>query len=773
MSLVSETTPELLVVGKSVPLIDSEETVRGKVQYVSDIRLPGMLCAKILRSPYPHAKIIRIDTSKAELLDGVKAVLTGMDVPRTTLGEMVQDEHVLALDRVRYVGDEVAALAAVDDDTAEEALSLIDVKYEELPAVFDPEEAMRSNALLLHDKGNNIVAHYEIVRGDMGKAFAQSDYIFEDKYATQVQHQGYIEPTACVASLDASGKLTVWLTTQVPFEHRAVIARVLGMPESKVRLIQSHLGGAFGGKISGLPTKAGIVCALLAKKSGCPVRFVATRDEEFVASRPAPRTVIWLKIGVKNDGTLIAKHTKIVMDCGAYAGLAPAVLSTAATRSDSLYRYKNVSADAYLVYTNKTPCGPLRGFGSPQAHFAVETLLDVIAEKLSMDPMELRLKNATKSGDVSIHGWNIKSCGLTESIRKAADEAGWSRKRPLFEETETTKKRGIGMACVIHISGKRKSTFDASTAYVKIHEDGTATVISGEADIGQGLNTVLAQIAAEVLGIPFEHVSVLRADTDMAAYCLGTYASRATMFGGNAVRLAAENARSQLFEAASKMLKIDAAKLEVKGGHVRTRGDPDRGLLISEVARWSLFQMSKPIMGIGTYNPSTVPFTSSTGFYGNATPAYSFGTQVAEVEVDTETGEVKVLNYVAAHDLGKAINPMYAQGQIDGGVVQGLGFALMEEIVSKDGIVANPSFLDYRMPSAEDVPPIESILVETIDPEGPFGAKEIGEATMIPVAPAIANAIYHAIGVRMRELPMTSQKILKALKEKAHHEQMD
>jgi CO/xanthine dehydrogenase Mo-binding subunit len=762
-----EETKELAVVGKNIPFIDAREMARGRTVYASDTSLPGTLEGGLLWSPHPHAKIINIDISSAEQLPGVKAIITRKNVPNVKFGSTIQDDTVLAVDKVRHFGEPVAGVAALDEDIVEEALSLIRVEYEEIPAVFDAEEALKSTAPQVHDTApNNTAQHFVIDRGDIQEGFRKSDLIVENVYTTQAQNPAYMEPITALANYE-SAMLTVWISTQDPFGIRSRFAQALGMPEARIRIHQSYMGGGFGCKIEG-PDKCGLAASLLSMKSGRPVRISLKRTEELSSSRTRHPMKIYLKMGARRDGTLLAKEAKIIANTGAYASRGPAILPTTATRSDCVYRYKYLRNDAYLVYTNAIPASAFRGFGNPQSHFAAETMIDEIAEKLDMDPAELRLKNATRRGDVTIHGWQIQSCGLTECIQKATQAASWNTKRILHESADKAKRRGIGIACAVHVSSIRMGNIfpgnDSATAYVLINRDGTASVTTGQADIGSGQNTIYAMIAAEVLGLNVNDVSVLRVDTLISPTTRPTAASRGTVVSGKAVRLAAEDARRQLFEVASESMKVSPSELVLANKKVSVKDQPEKNIPLGDVANLATERKGQ-LLGVATYDPPTVvrSVAKENYGYGHASPNYPFAAHVAEVEVDMQTGQVKLLNYVAAHDIGKALNPMGVEGQIEGGVVQGVGYALMEQVLLKDGRVVNPHFLDYKIPSTKDIPTIKAIMVETNDPEGPFGAKSVGELVLVPVAPAIANAIRNATGLKMNSLPMTPEAVYTAI----------
>jgi CO/xanthine dehydrogenase Mo-binding subunit len=749
---------EYRVVGHSLPQIDARERASGAAEFVSDIKLPGMLHGRILRSPYPHARILHIDTSKARRLTGVKAVVTSEDTPKIPFGPRTDDWMILAVDKVRFVGDEVAGVAAVDEDTAEEALSLIDVQYEELPAVFDPIEAMQPGAPLIHNKERNIVAEFKLTKGDVDRAFGESDIVHSDRYYTNQVYQAYLEPMACVAQFDLSGKLTLYIGTQIPSMTRGPYAKALGLSLDKVRVVVPYYGGAFGAKME---TNLHLVAAILARKTGKPVRMVNPREEDFMAGNPRVPMYIDLKIGAKRDGTLTGKEVKVIGAAGGRAVYSMVIVATACYRPDSLYHFQNLRTEGLTAYTNTVPTSCFRGFGNAQMTFAIESCLDMIAEEIAMDPAELRIKNGLKTGEVSIHGWKIGSSGLEECVRKAAEVSGWEEKR-----REKRFARGIGLACCNHVSGNRAFAreFDGGAGIVRIGREGKVLVYHGESDMGQGQRTIFAQIVAEELGISLDQVEVAHVDTDVSPFGMGSFATRGTVFGGNGVKAAATEAKRQILEIAAEMLEANPADLEARGGNVYVKGSPEKNVPFQKAAEIGLYKRGgAPIVGTGFWVPDTVipdPVTK----YGNISPAYPFACQIAEVEVDTETGQVHVINYVAAHDVGRAINPQTTEGQIQGGVAQGVGWALMENMVTEKGRVMNPNFRDYVIPGPLDLPPIKPILVEPVEPNGPFGAKGIGEPALNPAPAAVANAIYNAVGVRITELPISPEKILRALK---------
>ena len=756
-------------VGTRVTSIDAIEKVTGNLKYGSDFQLPGMLYGKILRSPIPHAKICSIDASQAQKLSGVKAIATGWDYDLplfSVAGVKNVDDRLLAKKKVRYIGDEVAAVAAVDGDLATEALSKIIVEYEELPAVFDPVEAMRDNSVLVHESvKKNIVNKIQIRHGDVQKSFNESDAVVEATFETPIVHQAYLEPHSAVAQWDFQGRLTLWIPTQSPRLAQMTYANALGISPDKIRVVQLPMGGAFGAK---LEYKLHPICALLAHKANAPVKMTNTRKDEFTVGVPRLPMKIKMKAGCKKDGTLLAKQTEIIANCGAYVNYSQGIQLSATTRHDNLYRLKNIYTDSYLIYTNTIPKGCFRGFGCPQSFFALESIIDMLAQEIHMDPAEFRLKNAVRTGDTTPHKWYFGSCGLREAIAKATEKADWKNKRKILPTKSSRKKAyGIGLACCLHVSGNRTFLpfFDGAAAYVRITAEGSVNISVGEPDIGQGSKTTFALIAAHELGIPLKSVSVSFADTDISPQGLGTFGDRSTTLTGNAVKNAANDARDQLIDVVSKILKVDASDLIIENGIISSMKDQHIRMEFCEASKFASFESAgAAILGVGQFIPPNVTMVDPHTKAGNISCAYPFVAQVAEVEVDLKSGQVKLLSFTAAHDLGKVINPVGAEGQVHGAIAQGIGFALSEEIVLKDGKVMNPSFKNYQVPRAKDMPAIEIIFIESNDPFGPYGAKGLSEPALTPVAPAIANAIYHAVGIRLTNPPMTPKKVKDALK---------
>ncbi len=749
------------IIGKRFPRLEAVAKATGQAQYTVDLKMSGLLHGKILRSPLPHAKIKSIDISRAEKLNGVQAVITASDVPlnKFSFVQSLADKTIFCFDKVRYVGDEVAAVAAIDEDTAYQALSLIRVEYEPLEPVFSPNEAMQPKAPLLHEKEQNIGYRVERVFGDPDKAFKECDCVCEDRYETfQVAHC-CLEVSNCIAKWDSSGRVIIWTNTQAPHTQRQELARTLGIPRRNVRIISSIMGGGFGSKLvmdMKLP-----IAAILSKKTGRPVKIENSRAEEFSTAKTRYGYTIYLKTGAKKNGKLWAREIKVIGDNGAYHDKGPSTLNFSSMMLTTIYNIPNIRYEGILVYTNKQMGTAFRGFGNPQLTFACETQLDILAEKMGMDPLELRLKNANKPGEVTSCGAEITSCGMKECMESAAWAARWSEKRGL-------KKRlhGIGMANLIHTgAGGRLYGYNSTDAFIKISEDGTITLITSALDMGQGAHTVMAQIVAEELGVNLENISILSNDTDLTPYDLGSFGSRTTFVNGNAALDAARNVKKEIIEVASEMLEADPKDIVLKEGKIFVKGSSDRYTL-AEIAEYAFYKKGSPISGKGRFVDKLPPGYNIMEAFAKNIPTFTFGTQMAEVEIDGETGEVKIVKVVAAQETGRTLNAAMAEGQIEGSVVQGIGYALMEKLVLANGKVVNDGFLDYKIPTIGDIPEIETILIETDDPFGPFGAKGIGEPGLVPTAAAICNAIYNASGIRIRELPISREIILEKLAEK-------
>lgn len=754
----------LTVVGKRLIRKDGDSKITGSAQFVADVSLPGMLHGKILRSTYSHARIKNIDISAAERMTGVRGVITGSDAPKPMRGwgAFVQDQTPLAVDKVRYVGEEVAAVAATDPDIAELALEAIVVEYEPLPAVYDVEEAAAPDAPLIHeDRESNIAMVIDIERGDTAAAFEASHVVVEGVFESMHQWHAAIETIGSVAEWSHGGKLTIHMNTQTLFMARYRVSQALGISEGDVRIIQPYVGGGFGGK--SCDDNNAIVAALLALKVHKPVKLINSREDEFLAgSRPRVPMRIYGKMGFDKDGYITAKALKIFADNGAYSGKAPAITGVAALRHDTCYKYTNVKTQAYLVYTNKIPTGAFRGFGNPSAEFAVEQLMDLGVEKLGMDPVEMARKNAAEPGYVSPHGNRVQGCELKQCIDKVEDLMIWKKARG-----EKKPNHGFGFGCTVHVSGKRHfGDYDGGSATIKLNEDGKAMIWSGEGECGQGPETVLCQIAAEELGVSIDDVEMSMADTDLSTWSQGAYASRLTYVAGNAVKNAAANVKKLMFERAAEMLECSPSDLDVKNGKVFVKGSEGDFMTVRDVARGSLYrEQGLPIIANGWFDPDSELQDQETR-YGNESGSYNFAAQAAEVAVDPETGRVTVQSYCAVSDCGTVINPIAAEGQVEGSVAQGLGYALIEGSSFDDGKPVGLNFHDYKMAAMGDMPELREQFADSWEPTGPFGAKGLGELGMDPIAAVIANAVYDAVGVRITKLPITAEKILYALREK-------
>ncbi len=747
----------LLVVGKDVPRTDAIPKVTGAAQYVADLHMPGMLYGAVLRSPHPAARIKSIDISAARTMPGVKVVLTGEDTAKRKWGAFRPDLYPLAIGRVRYVGDEVAAVAATDPETARAAVDRIVVEYEVLPAVLSLDAAMAPGAPLVHDDTPGNVAHeFAFERGEVDAGFKASDVVVEGTWELQRQWHGSLETIGCVAHW-TDNRVTMWCNTQTPFLARGRYATALGLPESQVRVIQTEVGGGFGGK-SG-DDNCSVIAAILARKTGKPVKLIHTREEEFLASHPRMPMRYWVRLGFSKAGKVLAKEIRMWADNGAYTGKSQAILGAATVRHDALYKYPCARAKSTLLYTNLVPTGAFRGFGNPSADWAVEQAWDLAAEELKMEVVDLLRLNAVEEGDVSPHNHIITSCELKQCIDKAADLIQWKSKRK-----NKPANHGLGMGCSVHVNGRRSfGDWDGSSAIVRINEDGRATIITGEGEIGQGALTVLRQIAAEELGLPYEDVDITRPDTDTHSHSLGALASRVTYVAGNAVKRAAAEAHRQLMAAASEQFKRPSDELTIINGQIGPQNGAESEFRpVSAIVRANIYKRDgEAIVGVGNWdNPSDFPDHSR---YGNESGAYNFAAQAVEVEVDRGTGQVKIREIAAVVDCGTVIHPSAAQGQVEGAVTQGIGLAMVEHFDWHNGMPTDPQFIDYPLPSADFVPKIHVGFADSYEPSGPFGAKGLGEIGLDAIPAAIANAIADAVGVRIHELPITAEKIHRAL----------
>ena len=760
---------EFNYVGKRIPKLDAPDKATGRTVYPQDLKLPRMLHGKILWSEHPHARILSIDTAKARELPGVKAVITHHDLPDSNCGFM-KDNPPLKREKVRSMRDEVAAVAAVSEEIAEKALALIGVEYEELPAVFDPEEARRPDAPLVHENlENNLVdMQYHFKYGDVEEGRERSVHIVKGRFTLHPVTHTCLGTCCCVAAYDTGGRLTMYAPTQVPFLYQKDLASVLGMDGGEVRVVQPTIGGAFGSKLDVYPYD--VICAHLARITGRPVKLEYTRQEEFRCSPTRQPAIVESEAGCDDEGKLTFRSVHVVLDAGAYISWGATIPYVMMNAISSLYRVPVVDYDTTIVYTNNMYSGAFRGYGNPQGTFVVETQMDELAEKMGMDPLDFRLLNSNCSGDVTPQGMKVTSCGLEDCLKRASERIGWFDRRGQGEEREREPepehiKRGVGLASFFHVGGgARVYRSDGCGAVLKINDFGKATLVTGSSEIGQGSETVLAQIVAEELGVDVSDVTVVNTDTDVKPWDVGVHASRTTFIAGNAARIAARKAKEQMIGLAGSVLEEEAEFLDVSKGRVISRRQPDKRMNLGRLL-WKVHfrKGGDVIVTEHFYDPPTE--MQDRNFTGNISAAYGFGTQAAEVEVDIETGIVRVLRIAVAGDVGRALNPMLLEGQLHGGIVQGIGYAIYEKLLWENGKVLNPTFLDYKIPTAMEVPEILIDLVETVDAEGPYGAKGMAESSLIPTAPAIANAVYDAIGVRFRDLPLTPERVLAGLRD--------
>jgi CO/xanthine dehydrogenase Mo-binding subunit len=755
------------VAGKEARRIDGIEKVTGKALYTGDLELPGMAYAKILRSPIAHARLIKVDVAKALELTGVIATLTRDDIKEFNYkyGATYKDQSIVAVDKVRYVGDPVAAVLAEDPALAEEALNLIDVEYDELPKVTHIEEAVAPGAIQVHEgdvaraelrgsvygaperfNGTNICYYLGFSRGDVAKGFAESDFVYEDTFRFQkVQHYS-LEAHVNIAHYNGD-KLTIWASCQDPFTLRDHLSGIFRLPLSRVRVIVPYVGGGYGGK---LYVKAEPIAAALSWKTRRPVKLALSVSESFktVTRHPARVTV---KTGVTKDGRLLARECQVYLDTGAYADAGPRVTQKAGYRALGPYKIPYVNVEAHGVYTNTVPAGAFRGFGALQVTWAYESQMDMIAERLGLDPLDLRLKNLLKKGDLYTAGDTPVDCDLKEGLLKVADAIGW-------REKSAKPNRAKGISCCIKDAG---GTYKVAGATVKMSSDGSVVLLTGTVEVGQGPHTALSQVVAEELAISMDEITVAQLDTDVTPYDISTSASSSMVVMGTAVQRAAQDAKKQLLQCAAKVLKQKVDHLALNGGKVHL-GEGE-GIPYGKVIVDFFGSKAGEIIGKGLYKDKR----SAKAILGSTTTFWEVGWGAVEVEVDPETGVIRLLNYVSAADAGKAINPDQCIGQDEGAVMFGIGHTLMEEMVYEDGQLLNPNLVDYRVPMFEDLPEhLQTILIENGNGPGPFGSKGLGEGGLLPVASAVANAVSKAVGVRIQTLPLTPPNVWRALQEK-------
>lgn len=735
------------VVGRPTPRVEGKEKVTGAALYAVDVTLPGMLWGKVLRSPIPYGRIKHIDVREALQVPGVKTVITGHDVAGLRIGRKIYDLPILADGVVRFIGEKVAAVAAESEDASERAVGLIEVEYEEMEPLFDPMEALKPNAPLLHpevmsykglpqglEKPSNAFVCLSWGKGDLQSGFQRSDMIIENTFETQVVHQSYLEPHACVAETDPSGGAEIWACSKTPFAVREQLSNALNVRKDRLVFHPVHIGGDFGGKGGPMDVP---VCYFLSLKTGRPVKMIMDYDEELIAGNPRHASIIKVKTGVKKDGTILAHHMEFVFDSGAYGAMKPVGYLTGARGCAGPYRIANCLIEEKVVYTNKVPCGHMRAPAHPQGFFATESQLDILARRLGMDPTQFKRQNLLRDGDAAPVGHAVEHIRAVEALDRAIALSGYKGSKP--------KNVGRGLA----FSEWGPSGGEGSV-FVKIDEKGKVTVSSPVADQGAGVFTVICEVVAEELKIPAESVGFEHLDSRAVPSDGGVGGSRATRVYGNAACEAGARAREEVVEIAAKRMGIGPDDIGLANGfvtHVRTR----RRISFAEVVK----AKGSPIQSKGYYKQA-----------GNSHEA-SIAAQIAEVHVDPETGRVKLRSFVSAHTTGKVINPLMHQGQIDGGIVFGLGYALTEHLIIDDGKVATTNFGEYRIPNIQDIPPLKSVVLETVPHgPGPYSSLSIGEVANVPVAAAIANAVMDAVGVRIKSLPITAEKIFEALRER-------
>lgn len=749
-------------IGKRIPKLDAVEKATGKTRYIQDIRVPDMLHGKILYSKYAHARIVSVDTSRAKKLYGVRAVLTGSDVPPKMKMGFYKDNPPLKTGKVRSFRDEVAAVAAISPEIARKALKLIEVKYESLPGVFDPEAAMKPDAPLVHEahKSNVLKLPWKMNFGDIAAAKKEAAHIAEGTYSTTWVTHCCLGTSGALAEFDSENNLTVHTNTQIPSLAQKDFINALnamGLKNRRVRIRKPCIGGAFGSKLDTYAYEH--IAILLAFHTRKPVKIVFDREEEFFATSTRQPTKTHIIQGCDENGKLLFRDVKMILDNGAYTSWGATTPTVMLMPISGLYRVPNVRYEATCVYTNNTYAQAMRGYGNPQATFAIESNLDELAEKAGIDRVEFRRINRNRPGDVTCQGMRISTCGLEECIDRVVSGLGWG------EEKE--KGVGYGMASLVHVGGgARIYKSDGCGTMIKLDDFGKANVFTGATDMGQGADNMIAQIVAEELGLEVNDVQVKSDDTDVCPWDVGAHASRTTFVAGNSALGAARQIKDILLKMASDALETGEEDIVLRHRQAFAKSAPDKSIPIDKLLRAHHFRHGgRMMMAQFFYDPPNENLDKA--FKGNNSVTYTFGTHGVKLKVDEETGEVKILDYVAAHDVGRALNPMLLEGQVYGGVLMGIGYALKEQVIVEKGKIMNPNFRDYKILTAKDAVTIQAPVVETIDDAGPFGAKGIGEPGCVPTAPAIANAIYDAVGVRITDLPITPERVLAAIKAKA------
>ncbi len=770
------------LIGKRIPKMDAPEKATGKTRYIHDIDLPGQLHAKILRSSRVHARIRRIDTTAARALPGVHVVLTAADLPNQRPIGVAKDHFPLKGERVRSRRDEIAAVAAESPEIAESALKLIVVEYEDLPVIADAREAITPGAALIHPpregapagtavaytgRPDNVAMRFDYSHGDVIAAEAESDIVIENSFKLHYVTHCCMGVSGIIAEFDASGNLTMYSNTQVPFLHKREFAEYLEMDPARIRIIQPPIGGGFGSKLDIYPFE--VICVFLARAAKRPVKLVFTREEEFAASPTRQPVLLTLRSGCKKDGTLTFRTVHTLHDNGAYTSWGATTPFVMMQTFSSLYRVPACDYHTTAVYTNNPYAGSFRGYGNLQATFAIEQHMDMLADAIDMDPLEFRLKNAQEAGEITGQGMVFKSCGFKECITTAAQRSGYQKKRA---ENRTRQKepgeikRGIGMASMLHVGGGAKIyPSDGCGTILKMDDFGAVTLITGASEIGQGSETVLAQLVCEELGLPISAVSVVNNDTDITPWDVGVHASRTTFIAGNSAIGAARKAKAKILAAAARKFDCGEDDLDLRGGFIVRKADSEALVEIAKFIRGLHFSdKAELVMTTYYYEPPSVH--QDKGFKGDVSATYAWATQVVEVEVDTTTGVVTMRRVTGAHDVGRVLNRLGLEGQIEGGVIMGQGYALTENLLVENGVIRNPNFRDYKLVTAPEIPEMDVSFIESMDGEGPQGAKGVGEAPAICIAAATANAIENATGVRLFELPFTPENVYRALRGK-------
>ena len=752
----------LNVIGRRLPRVDAMEQTTGQVSYADDVSLPGTLIGRQLRSTHAHATFT-VNTKRAEVLPGVRAIITGADLPITYgILPISQDETVFAVGKVRYIGEPIAAVAAIDADTAARALDLIDVTYEPLDEIVTLDRALDDDLPLIHGDGYGANVHRAAALefGDVDEGFEVADHIREDVFSFSGNTHAALETHSSTARYDAEGKLTLWSSTQVPHYLHRTLEKVLELPSGRIRVIATPVGGGFGGKTD--PFSHEIAAAKLSMASGQPVRITLTREEVFYAHRGRHPVLMWVRTGFADDGRITSMHFKTFLDGGAYGSYGVATLYYTGSLQTSTYTIPNYRFEGVRVFTNKPPCGPKRGHGTPQPRFALECQLDKAAEDLGIDPVTIRLVNTVEPDSMTVNHLRITSCALDECIDEVVEASGFADKHGKLD-----RGMGIGIAVGAYMSGAGLPIYwndmPQSEVQIKVDRGGGVTVYSMATDVGQGSTTMLATVVAECLGLDPGCLNMVTADTDLTPVDLGSYSSRVTFMAGNAALEAGSRIRARVVAAVADKLQVDSDGLVARNGRIEMADDPNTGVSWSEAVRFAIAQAG-PLIASGSYTAPELagPYRGS-GV--GISPAYSYSACVVELDCDPDTGMVDVGRVWLAHDIGTALNPLLVEGQIEGGVYMGLGEALYEEHAFRGALHRGPSLLDYKIPTTMDMPPVESIIVESAEPEGPFGAKEVGQGPLLPVTPAVANAIHDALGVRIDQTPFTPDKIVAALRD--------